>query len=199
MNERAPVHDIERVRDAQQRFLDAISGLDDESVRRPSLLPDWTVGHVIAHVARNADSHVRRSEAAAHGETVEQYPGGYAGRTAEIEASAGRSAVGLAEDLRTSAARLDDVWTSLPDAAWAVLTIDVSGTRRPLALLPSRRWQELEVHAIDLDVGITHRDWPHDFVAAALPRIRQSLAARLAEGARAPEPGSIDERDELAW
>jgi len=65
-----PTDDIERVADAQARFDTAIAGLSDADVRRPSALPDWTVGHVLTHVARNADSHVRRTRAAQRHEVV---------------------------------------------------------------------------------------------------------------------------------
>ena len=68
----------------------AIERLSDDDVRSPSLLPEWTVGHVLSHVARNADSHRERAEAAAAGEVVEQYVGGYAGRAAAIELGAVR-------------------------------------------------------------------------------------------------------------
>jgi len=196
---REPANDIVHVRDAQQRFLRAIDGLDDTTVHRPSLLPDWTVGHVLAHVARNADSHTRRCDAAARGETVEQYPGGYAGRAAEIEAGSARSAAQLVEDVRTSARRLDDAWTALADEAWDVVTIDVGGRERPLGELPARRWQELEVHVVDLGVGVTFRSWPADFVRTWLPRLRASLSQRLEAGLHVPAPGTLDEREELAW
>src|SRR2546421_337158 len=84
-----PVAAIARVTGAHMRLLEAVDRLTDEQVLRPSLLPGWTVGHVLTHVARNADSHVRRTEAAIRGEMVDQYPGGYAAREAEIEAGAG--------------------------------------------------------------------------------------------------------------
>ncbi|MET0910545.1 MAG: maleylpyruvate isomerase N-terminal domain-containing protein, partial [Ilumatobacteraceae bacterium] len=42
----------------------------------PSLLPGWTRGHVLTHIARNADSFVRLLEAAGRGEVVTQYAGG---------------------------------------------------------------------------------------------------------------------------
>jgi len=199
MTPTVPVDVIAHVSDAQQRFLDAIRDLDEAAIRRDSLLPGWSVGHVMAHVARNADSHVRRCEAAAVGDIVEQYPGGYAGRAAEIESTATRPAVDLIADVRSSGERLERVWSSLPHQAWAMVTIDVGGRERPLAALTSRRWQELEVHAVDLCVGVTHRDWPDDFVAAFLPTVRASLPERLPYGARPPEPGTIDVRDELAW
>jgi len=195
----APVDVIARVSDAQQRFLVAIRDLNDAAVSRDSLLPGWSVGHVLAHVARNADSHVRRCEAAARGEVVEQYPGGYAGRAAEIESTAARPAVDLIADVRASGERLEHRWASLPDDAWTMVTIDVGGRERPLAALPSRRWQELEVHVVDLGAGVTHRHWSDDFVGAFLPGVRASLSFRLPDGARMPVSGTLDERDELAW
>jgi maleylpyruvate isomerase len=191
--------DIARVDDAQRRFFDAVTGLDDEVMLRPSLLPGWTVAHVLTHVARNADSHVRRAEAASRGETIDQYPGGYAGRAAEIETGAHRPANAVLEDVHESAARLRDAWASLPDSAWAVATRDVVGRERPLSALPARRWQELEVHVVDLGIGVTHRQWPAEFVRAWLPRLRSELEGRLPDGSAEPEPGALDERDELAW
>ena len=188
-----------RVAEAQPRFVAAIAVLDDAAVRRSSQLPGWTVGHVLTHVARNADSHRRRADGAAQGEVVEQYPGGFAGRAAEIEAGAGRPAAELIVDVRSSAEQLESAWQAVPALAWGHKTIDVSGTERRLDDLVSRRWQELEVHLVDLDIGVTHRDWPEDFVAFWLPRMRPGVAGRLGAGVAAPAPGGIDERDELAW
>ena len=189
--------DFRRVEDAQARFEALIAGLTDADARRASLLPGWTVGHLLTHVARNADSHTRRSEAAGRGEVVEQYPGGFEGRAAEIEAGSARSASELVGDVRTSATRLAETWRGLPDAAWSMTTRDVGGRERPLSALVDRRWQELEVHAVDLGLGTTHRDWPEAFVAAFLPRVRETLPARLGPGTDAP--ADLDERDELAW
>jgi maleylpyruvate isomerase len=75
----------------------------------------------------------------------------------------------------------------------------VGGTQRRLDELVSRRWQELEIHLVDLDIGVTHRDWPDEFVAFWLPRVRPTVPGRLPDGAAAPASGTIDERDELAW
>lgn len=160
---------LTRVRDAQERFAAAIEHLTDADVSRPSLLPAWTVGHVLAHVARNADSHVRRTEAAARGEVVDQYPGGMEGRAEEIEDGAHRGASVLRSDVAVSAEALDGAWRSTPTEVWRRTTRDVGGRERPLHRLPWRRWQELEVHVVDLDVGVTHRHWPLDFVAEWLP------------------------------
>jgi maleylpyruvate isomerase len=88
---------------------------------------------------------------------------------------------------------------AVPATAWSHPTIDVGGTERRLEELVPRRWQELEIHLVDLDIGVTHRDWPDDFVAFWLPKVRPTVARRLPPGCAVPSPGTIDERDELAW
>jgi maleylpyruvate isomerase len=195
----APLVDLQRVSDAQRRFLAAVQGLTDADGSKPSPLPGWTIGHVLTHVARNADSHTRRTEAALRGEIVDQYPGGYPGREAAIEAGAARNAGALRADVASSADALHTAWAKAPAWVWARPTRDVAGRERPLHGLPARRWQELEVHVVDLGIGITHRDWPDEFVAAWLPRLRAGAAARLPPDAAPPAPGVLDDRDELAW
>jgi maleylpyruvate isomerase len=189
----APTADISRVAVAQRRFDEAIAGLTDADVRRATALPDWTVAHVLTHVARNADSHTRRTEAARRNEAVDQYHGGWEGREAEIDAGAHRTAAELVTDVRVSAEKLSTAWLATPESAWSNVTRDVRGRERPLADLVLRRWQELEVHLVDLDIGITYRDWPDDFVTQWLPRLRQHFLTR-------PELSvDLDEHDELAW
>jgi maleylpyruvate isomerase len=196
-----PPTDLARVEEAQARFVAVVAGtVDDTSVGEASGLPGWTVGHVLTHVARNADSHRRRTEAAVQGVVVEQYAGGWAGRAAEIEAGAARSARDLIDDVRRSADLMMQAWASVPAPAWATTTPDVSGRERPLHELPARRWQELEVHLVDLAVGYTFRDWPETFVSVWLPQLRAGLSHRLPADATVPDPARfVDEREELAW
>ena len=49
-------HDLESVHAATERLLLAVAGWDDASVAEPSRLPGWSRGHVLAHLARNADA-----------------------------------------------------------------------------------------------------------------------------------------------
>ena len=84
---------------AQAALLEDIADLSDDVARRPSRLPDWTVGHVLTHIARNADSLVWRLEGAAKGALRDQYPGGLAQRSRDIEEGAGRPAVELVRDV----------------------------------------------------------------------------------------------------
>ena len=41
---------------ATERFRRTAAGLSDQQAREPSALPGWSRGHVLAHLARNADS-----------------------------------------------------------------------------------------------------------------------------------------------
>ena len=191
-----PESDLRQVEDAHRRCLQAIGSLDDGDVRRPSRLPGWTVAHLLTHLARNADSHVRRSEAARRAEMVDQYDGGSKGRAEEIETGARRCASELIADVRESADALEEVWRQLPGDAWLGRSRDVSGSTRYLFELPSRRWQEVEVHLVDLDLGITYADWSDAFVGEWLPRSRERLRSTL------PDLDSVrfaDPAEELAW
>ena len=46
---------VDETADATARYLEALTTLSEPDVRAPSLLPGWSRGHVITHVARNAD------------------------------------------------------------------------------------------------------------------------------------------------
>src|SRR4029079_18973787 len=163
-----PQYEIDKVAAAHRRLLEHLDVVARTDVRRPSLLPAWSVAHLLTHMARNADSHVRRTEAAIAGVVVDQYPGGIEGRKAEIEAGAQRAPDEIIDDVRTSATALDAAWQSAPEHAWAIVSRDALGRGRPLAELPSRRWQEVEVHLVDLDSGISYLDWSDEFVASWL-------------------------------
>ena len=159
-----------------------LAGVTDTDARRPSLLPGWSVGHVLTHLARNADSHVRMLEAAAVGEVADQYPGGNERRAADIEAGAGRPAAELVADVTSTAARLEAAMEATPDAAWRAGRGRVVSGIWPLADLPFRRWREVEVHHVDLGLRYGVFDWPEEYVDEELPRTVAGLPARLEPG-----------------
>ena len=170
------------VRLSHARLAETLSGVTNGDVRRPSLLPGWTVGHVLTHVARNADSLVRLVEAAARGEVADQYPGGSAQRTADIEAGAWRPAAALVEDVVASAARWEAVCDATPEEAWRTGQGRATGGLWPVAEVPFRRWREVEVHHVDLGLDYGVADWPDAYVDAELARSVVGLAPRLAAG-----------------
>jgi maleylpyruvate isomerase len=183
----APIQDIDGCRLAHRRLFDRLTSLTDEQARQASRLPDWTVGHVLTHLARNADSVVRRLEGAAAGHVVDQYPGGYAGRAADIASGARRAAAELVADVRASAGQLETLCAATPEEAWSRPTRDVSGAERPASTLLFTRWREVEVHHADLGLGYAPEDWPEELVALWLPRELDRL------------PKRADPKELLAW
>ena len=162
------------------RLLETIAGLTDDDARRPSLLPGWTVGHVLTHLARNADSHVRMLAAAGRGEVADQYEGGRAGRAAAIEAGVGRPEPELAADVARSIDRLEAAWTAAADDVWEHGRGRVAtGGEWPVADLPFRRWREVELHHADLGLGFGWQDWSAAYVERELPVTIAGLGARL--------------------
>ena len=143
---------------AQARLAALIDRLSEDDVQRPSLLEGWTVGHVLTHLARNADSHTGMVQAAQRGEMVPQYAGGPEERDRGIEAGWSRPAAAIADDVRAAHGRLEAAWASTDAETWAT----GCGLRRqgPTALadLVFYRWREVEIHLVDL--GLVDRGGP---------------------------------------
>ena len=185
---------------AHERLIVDLSGLTDEIVQRPSLLPDWTVAHTLTHIARNADSHVLMLQAATNGEVGAQYPGGIEQRNADIEAGVGRSAAELVADVGDSNARLQAAWLAMTDEGWAGEGLSVFGPV-PINDLPFRRWREAVVHHADLGLAYSWRDWPADYVRVELTRRTMEWASRKPMGLTTlPSIAlALGERERVAW
>jgi maleylpyruvate isomerase len=182
----ATANAVDACRDASARLLATLDGLDDATARRPSRLPHWTVGHVVTHLARNADSHVRMLGGAMAGRVVDQYAGGLEGRAADIAAGAGRPAAELVADLARAIDDLDAIWDRVPLAVWTGAQGRVgNGELCPCAEMPSRRWREVEIHRVDLGLGAEAADWPDAFVEMELPKALAQLPKRLSPAGRA--------------
>jgi maleylpyruvate isomerase len=187
---------------SHRRLRHTLGQLDDDNVRQPSRLPDWTIGHVVTHLARNADSHVRILEGAMAGEHLEQYEGGPEQRTADIEAGAGRDAGSMLDDMISAFVRLEETWERMTPQAWEGWGLS-RGNVWPCRQLPFARWREVEVHHVDLGFGYETSDWPEDYVALELSVALSGLLERLTDTAtrnqvlgwligRAAQPASLE-------
>ena len=124
---------LSTARDATERADAVLAPMTDAQARQPSRLPGWTRGHIATHLARNADGNRNMVDGVLAGEERAMYPGGEAGRAAEIDAGAGRPAAELLEDFTESAQALDGAWNRVPDDAWSGTGITfVCGTRADL-------------------------------------------------------------------
>lgn len=175
---------LEEVRWSTERLLTALRDSSRGAAwpRQPSLLPDWTRGHVLAHLARNADGLVRTLEGTLRGELVPMYVG-QAERDADIEAGSGRDLPALVEDVAATADRLDATWARLGPVDWAGQAVMRTGVVPALRLIGAR-WREVEIHRVDLDDGYGPGDWPASFVAPLLPSLvdPERLGPRLPAG-----------------
>jgi maleylpyruvate isomerase len=167
----------------------------DADARAASLLPGWTVGHVLTHVARNADAFVRVAADRRAGRTGTMYPDGAAGRNADIEAGSTRSMADLLADVAEASARFTAAWTDpVPDGpcrSWEGIP------EFPAHQIPLRRLREVEVHATDTGLpGATHERWTDAYVQADLPFQWRDVQRRTD---KAVDRSGQRDRDVLAW
>jgi maleylpyruvate isomerase len=193
---------IELCRAAHGRLVTTVSTVSEVQVSLPSRLPGWTIGHVVAHLARNADGHTRRLEAALLGEDLPRYPGGNAQRNAEISEGAERPRAELLADLSDSHERLELAWDKSAAADWPHPEFR-GNDLWPTTASPVRRLREVEMHHVDLGLGYKPSDWPSAYVAWELPMLLATVPERAQRpddaidlvvwlAGRGPVPGNIE-------
>ena len=163
---------VEGLAASHQLLLERLGGLTDDMVARPSLLPEWTVGHVLAHIAHQGDSVTRLFHSAELGEVVDQYEGGFAARVAAIERDASRSADEHVAGVRRSIYALEGAIAGAREG-WYGSARMVSGVEVPVTDLPLRRWREVEVHMGDLGLAEIQCDGPNSW---SLDYVRHDLS-----------------------
>ena len=161
---------------AHSTLLAALADLTDDVARGPSRLPGWSVGHVLTHIARNADSVVWRLEGAALGELRDQYPGGLEQRTGDIDSGASRPADELVADVRLSAGAVERAMADLPTAAWDAVSRTSKGVVEDSRDAVLSRWREVVVHHGDIGLGPV--PFPPALVDVWLPQELPRLAER---------------------
>ncbi|MEV5547781.1 maleylpyruvate isomerase family mycothiol-dependent enzyme [Streptomyces sp. NPDC052309] len=178
-------HDLASVREATDRLLTAVGKLDNASVTHPSRLPGWTRGHVLAHLARNADALVNVLEGRP------MYVSGEA-RDADIERDAPRPLDVHLADLRESAARFQA--TGAAPADWSRTVELRNGVTDSASRVPFRRWVEVELHHVDLGTGYELEDLPARFTEREI----DFLAERFRGHATVP-PTRLATADGRSW
>jgi maleylpyruvate isomerase len=180
-------HDLASVRDATERLLTALGKLDNASVTEPSRLPGWTRGHVLAHLARNADALVNVLQGRPMYASAEA-------RDADIERDAPRTLDVQLADVRDSAARLQDAGAVPAD--WSRTVELRNGIMDAAARVPFRRWVEVELHHVDLGIGYELDDLPADFTQREIEFLADRFAGhpdvpptRLTDGTHAWRTG----------
>ncbi|MEV5353069.1 maleylpyruvate isomerase family mycothiol-dependent enzyme [Streptomyces sp. NPDC052693] len=180
-------HDLASVRDATERLLTAVGTLDNAAVTQPSRLPGWTRGHVLAHLARNADALVNVLEGRPMYVSAEA-------RDADIERDAPRALDVQLTDLRESAARFQEAGEAPAD--WSRTVELRNGVKDTAARVPFRRWVEVELHHVDLGIGYELEDLPAEFTQREIDFLADRFAGhpdvpstRVTDGTRAWSTG----------
>ncbi|WP_444948240.1 maleylpyruvate isomerase family mycothiol-dependent enzyme [Micromonospora ureilytica] len=167
---------------ATSRLLRTAASFDAADLAAASLLPGWTRGHVLAHLARNADGFVNLLTAARTGEALPMYASLEA-RTADIEAGSNRPPAAHVDDLRRTADLFSEAVAAMPAEAWAA-TVQARKGPWPAALLVWGRLREIEVHHLDLAADYQAADWSETFAH----RLLREAASHHATG---PTPPSV--------
>ncbi|MFH8770702.1 maleylpyruvate isomerase family mycothiol-dependent enzyme [Streptomyces sp. NPDC085866] len=180
-------HDLACVREATERLLTAVAKLDNASLAEPSRLPGWTRGHVLAHLARNADALVNVLE----GRPMYASAGA---RDADIERDAPRPLDVQLADVRESGARFQE--TGAAPADWTRTVELRNGVTDSASRVPFRRWVEVDLHHVDLGTGYELEDLPAEFTEREIEFLAQRFsghpdvpATHVTDGTRAWSTG----------
>jgi maleylpyruvate isomerase len=162
---------------ATDRVVAAAATLDDDAVAAASRLPGWSRGHLLTHLARNADAQVNMLTWARTGVVTPMYAS-MEQRARDIEAGAGRPAAEQLADVRAAAQRLAEAIEAMPAQAWAAELTWRGGLVGPAALVVWLRLREMELHHVDLDTGYAPDDWSEAFAVRMAVAMARDYADR---------------------
>jgi len=168
---------VEALHQSEQRLLLTVDSLRPDAYAEPSVLPGWTRGHVVAHLALNAEGMAGAVDGLAHERDVPIYESDDR-RNSDIEELATAEPAEIRGRLFAAGQSLRDALTSLDDEQWAGSVHRVpGGPVVAVATIPETRRREVEIHHADMDAGYDHRDWPEDFRIALLDLVTVDRAA----------------------
>lgn len=170
-------HTWDEVSEATDALIETIESLPEGAQFEPSLCAGWTRGHVITHIARNAEGIGNLVTWAVTRVETPMYASAEA-RNAAIEAGAGRSMKTLRDDVRNAS-----TWLGLGARALSPkddeTLLMIHGTMPDRASgLATRRLREVVYHHVDLLAGYGFADAPPEQVAFFLTGEINTLAAR---------------------
>jgi maleylpyruvate isomerase len=159
---------------ATDGLVTGLQGLTDSEAREASLLPGWSRGHVLTHLARNAEGGTRLLVWARTGRPSYEYES-VAARAQAIEDGAGRPARDLAKDVERTAEALREAAAAMPPEAWQHTITWTTGQETAAAHVPESRLAEVLLHHVDLNCTYRPSDWPAGWTARMLDRAVQGL------------------------
>jgi maleylpyruvate isomerase len=181
-----PVDTIAACRASHRVLLAGLAPLSDDDFRVPSLLPGYSRGHVVTHIANKTKAHVLVFGGPAVGEVRRLHPDGYDPDLAADRAAAGRTAAELRFTLMQGFELLEATWDALDETFWDRQGMMTAGLRTMREIV-SHHLRNVEVHHVDLDIGHRPSDWPAILVESELSKRLRSF------------PDRADHAEILAW
>ncbi|CUR57352.1 conserved hypothetical protein [metagenome] len=170
--------EIDLLHEATQRLVRRVDGLHDAAWSEPSGLPGWSRAHVVAHLTLNGEGLRGALEAVARGEAASMYAS-QERRDDDIVDLAGRPTTELRERFLASTSAFAHALGALPHELRSQPVERVPGGRVFAAFdALVMRWQEVEIHHVDLDAGYDVGQWPLEFAV----RVIGSMSGRGAAG-----------------
>ncbi|WP_406442864.1 maleylpyruvate isomerase family mycothiol-dependent enzyme [Streptomyces sp. NBC_00631] len=164
--------------EGQRRLEDAVDVLPAPAVAEPSALPGWTRGHLLTHLARNADALVNLLTWAATDVRTPMYDSPDQ-RGADIEAGAGRALAEQRADLRASGEQFAKAARMLSDDAWQATVTSGQGREIQASEVPWLRVREVWLHLVDLDVGVGMEALPPELAWALVEDVAGWMTSRV--------------------
>jgi len=173
--------------EATDRLLATVDALDADAFAQPSALPDWSRGHVVAHLTLNAEGLAAALTGVARDVEVPMYASQIA-RDAEIDDLAPRPPAELRARLRAATRGLVGALGMVPPESWSaqIRRVPDASATFLAADVPHMRWREVEIHHVDLAAGYARDAWPVEFgielVDAAADRLTRGTLDTTAPG-----------------
>jgi uncharacterized protein (TIGR03083 family) len=174
---------VDAIARRSDRLLERLAALSADDLQRESALPGWSRVTVVCHLRYGAVALQRMTTDTLSGREASFYPlGRERQRPDTLVLAPGERIEGLVGSAAGASQTLTDRWSELTVREWATPIREPRGnpdlgapTLAELALL---RLTEVEVHGVDLDVGISIRDWSPELVGLGFPHRLSLLAER---------------------
>ena len=154
---------LDLITNADQALIRTVDALDDDAYAEPSLLPDWTKGHVIAHLALNAEGLERVLTGVHVGEPRTMYDSDDA-RNNDIDELAVAAPAELRDRLLAGVTRFSRAAEDMHEDDWAArFDRTPGGPSFAVKNIPLMRVREVEIHHADLGAGYAAADWSEEF------------------------------------
>jgi maleylpyruvate isomerase len=163
--------------EGQDRVEGTAARLDPAQVAEPSRLPGWSRGHVLSHLARNADALVNLLTWARTGTESRMYASP-TDRADGIEAGAYRALPEQLADLAAAGKRFAAAVAAVPPDRREFPVLSAQGRQIPAREVPWLRVREVWLHLVDMDAAVTIDDIPADIAWALAADVAGWMSSR---------------------